>query len=97
MAPIPISVVAGELARAIVFWLILDGVKIPVSLIVFKSRTETSEEQRVEFNLARKTEPAQDQLQQTALNPFRRLLPMTVLRQLRSDAVSECHKPILRR
>jgi H+-transporting ATPase len=30
MAPLPVSVVACELAAALVFWLILDGVKIPV-------------------------------------------------------------------
>jgi H+-transporting ATPase len=30
MAPLPVSVVAYELAAALVFWLILDGVKIPV-------------------------------------------------------------------
>jgi hypothetical protein len=30
MAPLPLSVVAGELAAAIAFGLVLDGVKIPV-------------------------------------------------------------------
>jgi H+-transporting ATPase len=30
MAPLPVTVVAGEFAAAIIFWLILDGVKIPV-------------------------------------------------------------------
>jgi H+-transporting ATPase len=30
MAPLPVSVIAGEFAAAVVFGLILDGVKIPV-------------------------------------------------------------------
>jgi H+-transporting ATPase len=30
MAPLPFSIVAGEFAAAVTFWLILDVVKIPV-------------------------------------------------------------------
>ena len=30
MAPLPFSVLATELGAAVVFWLILDGIKIPV-------------------------------------------------------------------
>jgi H+-transporting ATPase len=53
MAPLPISILACEFAAAMVFGLLLDGVKNPCFLLVCESRRNTGNDRGATFDLAR--------------------------------------------